>query len=102
MGKPQAQGKGRSVCDEGIAHCPALLLFFTAELLEKCSISNCLDGKHQNFKKHIAEGKGQCSGIIVDDIEGNIQRDLRHNIDDCQKCKHFLLPVAKEQCNAQL
>ena len=85
MGKPQAQGKGRSVCDEGIAHCPALLLFFTAELLEKCSISDCLDGKHQNFKKHIAEGKGQCSGIIVDDIEGYIQRDLRHYIDDCQE-----------------
>ena len=96
MGKPQAQGKGRSVCDESIAHCPALFLLLAAELLEKCSIAKSFNGKHQNLKQHIAESKCQCAGIIVDNIEGYIQRDLRHYIDDCQECKHFLLPVAKE------
>ena len=76
MGKPQAESKGRSVCDEGIAHCPALFLLLAAELLEKCSIAKSFNGKDQNLKQHIAKGKGQCARVVIDDIKGHIQRHL--------------------------
>ena len=81
MGKPQAQGKGRGVCDEGIAHCPALFLLLAAELLQKHRIGNSFDCKYKKLKQYIAEGETHGAGIVVDDIQGHIQRNLGHNID---------------------
>ena len=99
MGKPQAQGKGRSVCDESIAHCPALFLLLAAELLEKCSIDNCFNGKDQNLKQDIAEGKGQCARIIVDDIEGKMQRHRSNyaNIELCNKIDTEIMETLTEK-----
>ena len=102
MGKPQAQDKGRAIGDERIAHCPALFLLLAAELLQKHRIGNGFDCEYQNLKQHIAKGKAQGAGIVVDDIQSHIQSHLGHNIDHSQKSKDFLFTVAKEQCDSQL
>ena len=79
MGKPQAQGKGRGVCYEGIAYCPALFLLLAADLLDKRSIGNRFNGKDQNLKQDIAEGKGQCARVVIDDINYEKQMDYNKN-----------------------
>ena len=102
MRKPKAEREGSSIGNERISNSSPLFQFLTAELLQKHTVCNSLDGKHQKLIQHITEGKAHGSGPIIDDVQRHIEDHLSNDIDNCQESQHLLLPVTKKQRDAQL
>ena len=102
MCKPQTKRKGCSVGNECVTNGSPLFQFLTAELLQKHTVGNSLDGKHQKLIQHITECKAHGSGAIIDDVQRHIEYHLSNDIDNCQESQHLLLPVPEEQSDAQL
>ena len=101
-GQPEPTRKGENVGGQSVEDNPAFFEGCGADPPQKPQVECSLQPKDHQLQQQIEKDEGHAALAVIDDVKGQVQGHLGHNIDPCDGQKNLFAPEAEEQRHTQL